>query len=209
MSLVVGNSIERDYYLYYVRNRTLYGVLKGIIEKARSIDWRVIVFFEDEKAMREFDSFLWREPDNSFFPHGMVIDLYPEQQNVLLSCHSDLLNRPDIVIFAGLNIHISLDKDLSLKRICYVFQEVSRNLCRCIESMGEGKECFPSYSVCHSLFNHGMNESATNQGNDISAGDVKLWVEDTRTGKWELADRDMMKSLLQDASRNMPGERSF
>jgi DNA polymerase-3 subunit chi len=77
----------------------------GVVDKAFESEQRVLVWLEDEAAVKRFDDLLWTFAQDSFVPHEpLTAESNWEDSPVLLSCTATPSPAPDVIV----NLAISL-----------------------------------------------------------------------------------------------------
>lgn len=81
-----------DVVFYHLTETTLEEALPSLVEKSLERGWRVAIQTGTEEQRDALDMRLWAYADDSFIPHGLDIELNPEQQPVLLTTGTENIN---------------------------------------------------------------------------------------------------------------------
>lgn len=83
---------------YHLTASPLEATLPDLLERSLSRDWRVVVRFGSEAAMRAMDSLLWTFRDDSFLPHGTSAMGHAGEQPVYLTVGDEVPNRASVLM---------------------------------------------------------------------------------------------------------------
>ena len=70
---------------YQLDHHALDRVLPGLLEKTLERGWRAVVQAGSRQRAEALDAALWTYAEESFLPHGMARDGFPEEQPVFLT----------------------------------------------------------------------------------------------------------------------------
>jgi DNA polymerase III subunit chi len=86
---------------YHLRTRTLEQALPEILTKAMGQGRRVVVKTPDMAAAERLNDHLWTWKPDSFLPHGVKGDDFPEDHPVWLTDADENPNKADVLILTG------------------------------------------------------------------------------------------------------------
>ena len=81
-----------EVWFYHLERTGLDQALPGLLEKTLARGWRALVRSPDPQRIEHLDAWLWTWRDDSFLPHGVEGEPYPERQPVLLTTTANAAN---------------------------------------------------------------------------------------------------------------------
>ncbi|MEO0329527.1 MAG: DNA polymerase III subunit chi [Pseudomonadota bacterium] len=103
---------------YHLTQTSLEHVLPGLIEKSLAKNWRVIVHCGSKERVEAIDALLWTYREDSFLPHGWIVDGSEAVQPIWLTAEKDNPNKADIRFLVD---GAQVDETVSYSRIVYIF----------------------------------------------------------------------------------------
>ena len=81
---------------YHLERTPLERVLPELLEKTLERGWRAVVQSGSQERLDSLDTSLWTYREDSFLPHGVAGDNYPEHQPVYLTTGFDTPNEATV-----------------------------------------------------------------------------------------------------------------
>lgn len=85
-----------DILFYHLTETRVDDALPALLERSLERNWRVSVQAASEERCRALDGHLWTFRPDSFLPHGMETDPFPDLQPILLTSGLDNANSANV-----------------------------------------------------------------------------------------------------------------
>ena len=85
-------------YFYQTTAQDAFGLIRGLLRRSLSADWRVAVRAGTAAALAKLDADLWRFPEDEFLPHGLEGGPFDEEQPILLTMAPEPSNRAQAML---------------------------------------------------------------------------------------------------------------
>jgi DNA polymerase III subunit chi len=102
-----------DILFYHLKGQRLEAALPLLLEKTLQRGWKAVVQAGSEERLKALDEALWTYREESFLPHGRVVDGTPETQPILLSVEETRANGAEALFLvdrAPLPTHYDLER---------------------------------------------------------------------------------------------------
>ncbi len=130
-------------YFYHLTRQPLEAALPKLIGAARAQGWRVAIRGRTEGHLTWLDDQLWREPADSFLPHGLAGGPHDARQPVLLTTSIEAAPNDAQCLMAVEGAQVSVDEVAVHQRACVIFDgndaaalETARNQWRSLSQAG-------------------------------------------------------------------------
>jgi DNA polymerase-3 subunit chi len=94
---------------YHLTSSTIEKALPKLVEKIYDLGNRLVIFFDNENAMKAMDDVLWSYSTKSFLGHATCFDPLAEEQLIYLTTKSENPNKATIMIKIGKAIPDNID----------------------------------------------------------------------------------------------------
>ena len=85
-----------DILFYHLTETRIEDALPALLERSLERNWRVTVQTVSEERCRALDGHLWTFRPDSFVPHGLDSDPFPEMQPILLTSNPENANGANV-----------------------------------------------------------------------------------------------------------------
>jgi DNA polymerase III subunit chi len=115
-----------EIFFYHLEQHTIDKFLPPLLEKILDKGWKALVICSSEHQMTDLNEKLWTYSDDSFLPHGVIEEGFPEEQPVLLVTSFQNINQSEAcVLFAEAEKYYDLKE---FQRVLYAFSGEDQRL---------------------------------------------------------------------------------
>lgn len=116
--MAIGESKMGEVLFYHLIKRDVENVLPVLLTRSLQTGSRVVIRTPSALRTKQINAHLWTYSDDSFLPHGMQGDPFPERQPIFIT---ETLECPNNAALCFLIDGVSLEGIVRYKRVFYLF----------------------------------------------------------------------------------------